>query len=215
MANVFHRHLDELNGLLVEMAQRTGVAMERAGNALLTIDTETAQQVVNGDQKINQLQFQVDDWIVELMTQYQPIATDLRFVLNAARITTDLERAGDYAKHISKSVLLRAPVSAIPDPVREYFESMHQAALRISEKTVHVLENHDRLTATQMSLDDDELDNLQVSIHDTFANWEYDAQAAVDTALLARFFERYGDHSVKVAHHVVYMVTGEVHLDRS
>ncbi|QSB06077.1 phosphate signaling complex protein PhoU [Natronoglycomyces albus] len=214
MANVFHQHLDDLNDLLVEMARRTGTAMERAGHALLTVDADVAQRVVRGDQKINEIQFKVDDWVVELMTQYQPVATDLRFVLGAARITTDLERAGDYAKHIAKSVLLRAPVSPIPEQLHSEFEAIHQAAVRLSEKTVHILENHDQLTAAQLSLDDDEIDEIQARIHATFAEWEYGAQAAVDAALLARFFERFGDHSVRVAHQLVYLITGDVRLDR-
>ena len=215
MANVFHQHLDELNGLLVEMARRVGDAVEQAGTALLEVDTAAAEVVVADDEAINELQFQVDDRIVELMTRYDPVATDLRFILGAVRISVDLERMGDLAKHVSKTVIMRAPTSAIPDSLRDDFAGMSRAATRISEKLVCILDDHDRLQAAQMSLDDDELDAIQRRIHEQLPTLGYGPQAAVDAALLARFFERFGDHAVRVAHQVVYLVTGDVHLDRS
>lgn len=215
MANVFHQHLDELNELLVDMARRVGDAVERAGTALLETDAAAAEAVVSGDDEVNALQFRVDDRIVELMTQYDPVATDLRFILGAVRISVDLERMGDLAKHVAKSVLLRAPVPVIPDSMRADFAAMGSAAVRISEKLVGILEEHDHLQATQMGLDDDELDAIQQRIHDQVPTLAYGPQTAVDVALLARFYERFGDHAVRVSHQVVYQVTGVVHLDRS
>ncbi|WP_156937560.1 phosphate signaling complex protein PhoU [Haloglycomyces albus] len=207
--------MDDLNELLVDMSQRTGSAMERAGGALLTGDVELAQQAVQGDDTINRIQYEVEDRVVELMTRYQPLAHDLRFVLGSARITSDLERAADYAKHIATTVIERAPFPAVPEFLHPHFETMARAAARIGDKTTEILTSRDVVKASQLSLDDDELDAAQEAVHDAFADWNYGAQAAVDAALLARFFERYGDHSVKVAHQVVYLVTGEVRLDRS
>jgi len=215
MANVFHVHLNELNELLVEMARRVADAVEKAGAALLETDVAAAEAVVAADDQVNALQFQVDDRIVELMTQYDPVATDLRFVLGAVRISVDLERMGDLAKHVAKSVLLRAPVPVIPDSMRADFEAMGSAAVRIAEKLVGILEDRDHLGATQMGLDDDELDAIQQRIHDQLPTLGYGPQTAVDVALLARFFERFGDHAVRISHQVVYLVTGDVHLDRS
>lgn len=215
MANVFHQHLDELNELMVEMARRVGVAMERASAALLETDTAAAEAVVAGDDEVNALQFQVDDLIVELMTRYDPVASDLRFILGAVRISVDLERMGDLAKHVAKSVLLRAPVPVIPDSLRADFAAMGSAAVRISEKLVGILEQRDHVGATQLGLDDDELDAVQQRIHDQLPTLAYGPQTAVDVALLARFFERFGDHAVRISHQVVYLVTGVIHLDRS
>ncbi|MFC3490881.1 phosphate signaling complex protein PhoU [Glycomyces rhizosphaerae] len=208
-------HLNELNELLVEMARRVGDAVEQASAALLETDTASAEAVVSADDQVNALQFQVDDRIVELMTQYDPVATDLRFVLGAVRISVDLERMGDLAKHVAKSVLLRAPVPVIPDSLRADFAAMGAAAVQISQKLVTVLEEQDHLQATQMGLDDDELDAIQERIHAQLPTLGYGPQTAVDVALLARFFERFGDHAVRISHQVVYLVTGDVHLDRS
>ncbi|MCD0447411.1 phosphate signaling complex protein PhoU [Glycomyces sp. A-F 0318] len=215
MANAFHQHLDDLNELLVEMARRVADAVEQAGAALLEGDTAAAEAVVAADDEVNALQFRVDDRIVELMTQYDPVAADLRFVLGAVRISVDLERMGDLAKHVAKSVLLRAPAPVIPDSLRVDFAAMGAAAVRISQKLVGILEEHDHLQATQMGLDDDELDAIQQRVHDQLPTLGYGPQAAVDAALLARFFERFGDHAVRISHQVVYLVTGDVHLDRS
>ncbi|WP_112137424.1 phosphate signaling complex protein PhoU [Glycomyces dulcitolivorans] len=215
MQNPFHQHLDELNDLLVDMARRVGVAMEQASAALLEGDTAAAELVVAGDEQVNALQFKVDDRIIELMTQYDAVASDLRFVLGAVRISVDLERMGDLAKHIAKSVLLRAPAAVIPDSLRADFAAMGAAAVRISEKLVGILAEQDQLQAAQMGLDDDELDAIQERIHAQVPTLGYGPQTAVDVALLTRFFERFGDHAVRVSHQVVYAVTGDVHLDRS
>jgi phosphate transport system protein len=215
MQNPFHQHLDELNDLLVDMARRVGAAMEQASAALLEGDTAAAELVVAGDEQVNALQFKVDDRIIELMTQYDAVASDLRFVLGAVRISVDLERMGDLAKHIAKSVLLRAPAAVIPDSLRADFAAMGAAAVRISEKLVGILAEQDQLQAAQMGLDDDELDAIQDRIHAQVPTLGYGPQTAVDVALLTRFFERFGDHAVRVSHQVVYAVTGDVHLDRS
>jgi phosphate transport system protein len=215
MANIFHQHLEELNDLLVDMARRVGAAIEQAGTALLETDSAAAEAVVAGDDQVNAMQFRIDDRIVELMTQYDPVAMDLRFVLAAVRISVDLERMGDLAKHVAKSVLLRAPVPVIPDSLRADFAAMGAAAVHISEKLVEILEDQDPLQAAQMGLDDDELDAIQQRIHEQLPTLGYGPQTAVDAALLARFFERYGDHAVRISHQVVYLVTGDVHLDRS
>ena len=143
------------------------------------------------------------------------MASDLRFVLGAVRISVDLERMGDLAKHVAKSVLLRAPVPVIPDSLRADFAGMGAAAVHISEKLVTILEEQDHRQASQLGLDDDELDALQQRIHEKVPTLGYGPQTAVDVALLARFFEWYGDHAVRISHQVVYLVTGDVHLDRS
>ncbi|MEU5875645.1 phosphate signaling complex protein PhoU [Glycomyces sp. NPDC047369] len=215
MQNPFHQHLDELNELLVDMARRVADAIERASAALLEGDTAAAEAVVAEDQHVNALQFRVDDRIIELMTQYDAVASDLRFVLGAVRISVDLERMGDLAKHVAKSVLLRAPAAVIPDSLRPDFAAMGAAAVRVAEKLVVVLEDQDHLQATQMGLDDDELDAIQERIHAQLPGLGYGPQTAGDVALLARFFERFGDHAVRISHQVVYAVTGDVHLDRS
>ncbi|RRR95865.1 phosphate signaling complex protein PhoU [Glycomyces terrestris] len=215
MSNPFHQHLDELNALLVDMARRVGAAIEQATAALLEGDTAAAEAIVAEDELVNALQFQIDDRIIELMTQYDAVASDLRFVLGAVRISVDLERMGDLAKHVAKSVLLRAPAAVIPDSLRLDFAAMGAAAARISEKLVGILAEQDYLQATQMSLDDDELDAVQDRIHAQLPNLGYGSETAGDVVLLARFYERFGDHAVRVAHQVAYAVTGDIHLDRS
>jgi len=215
MANIFHRHLDDLNDLLVDMARRVEAAMRQASTALLETDEAVAEEVVAADREINALQFQVDDRIVALVTQYDPVASDLRLILGAVRIAVDLERMGDMAKHVAKTVILRAPIPVIPESLREDFTAMSRAAVRIAAKLVDILTDHDQLQAAQMGLDDDELDAVQERIYGQLPDFGYGPQAAVDAALLARFFERFGDHAVRVSHQVVYLVTGDVYLDRS
>ena len=214
MRDTFHADLDELNGQLVAMARAVAEAMRSASAVLLSNDTSGAKQVIEGDLDINASQHALDDRVVELMTQHQPIASDLRFILSCIRITTDLERMGDMAKHVAKIARRLGPEFHAP-AVRPVFEAMAAAASRIADKTTQILTTRDQLDATQLDLDDDEMDALYSRLlSELAAGWTHGAETAVDVAMLGRSYERYADHAVRVGHQVVYLVTGDVHLDR-
>lgn len=214
MRDSFHADLDALNDQLIEMSRSVAEAIRGAGRVLLDSDTARASEVIAGDEDINELQFTVDDRVTEIMTQRQAVATDLRFILSAIRIAIDLERMGDMAKHVAKIARkLGADGSLVQ--TRVIFESMDVAAQRIADKTIRVLETRDQLDATQLEYDDDEMDALYSRLLGELASqWTHGAEAAVDVAMLGRSYERYADHAVRVGHQVVYLVTGEIHLDR-
>ncbi|MEV0650141.1 phosphate signaling complex protein PhoU [Phytomonospora sp. NPDC050363] len=209
----FHERLAALDASLVSMARTVTEMMGRASRALLTSDPELARQIVATDAQVNQLRNTVDDQVAELMLLQQPMARDLRFMLAAIRITGDLERMGDLAKHIAKIALLRAPASAVPSEAAPLFTSLSEVAVRIATKMTQILSTRDQLDATQLSLDDDEMDALHKKVFaKLFSDWPYGVEAAVDFTLLGRFYERYADHAVNIAHQVVYLVTGDVQL---
>jgi len=214
MRDAFHADLDALNSQLVTMSTSVTQAMRSASTALLDRDRVLARGVIDADAHINAMQYAVDDEVINIMTRHQPIAGDLRFILGAVRIGTDLERMGDMAVHVAKLAERDAPGCAVPR-TQPIFAAMSQIAVRIADKTTGILVSRDVLDASQFDLDDDEMDaQFDRLMRVLGEGWSHGAEAAVDVAMLGRSFERYADHAVRVAHQIVYLVTGEVHLGR-
>lgn len=216
MRAIFTAELQALGQDLATMSRLVSTAMDHAGTALLTADVPLAQAVIAADHDIDALERDLDERCVLLIAQQQPVATDLRIVISALRMSASLERMGDLARHLAELTRLRYPGSAVPDTFRDLFVQMHQGAVRIAGTVTQVLESRDVTMAQAIDIDDDLLDRL----HDeTFAatlggSYTLTPQQVVDVTLAARYFERFGDHAVSVANRVVYLVTGEEHAHR-
>lgn len=205
--------LDRLTGALATMSRKAVAAIRGAGTALLDVDRDAAEAVVRDDAALDQLRRDVEAAIPELLVRQQPVASDLRLVLCAIRISGDLERMGDLAVHIAKIVLMRHPVTVVPAPAVAVLTEMAEAAARIAEKVSVVLATRDPLDAMQLGLDDDEVDAAQARLLSLLVSgWPYGVENAIDLALVSRYYERYADHAVNVARQVVYLVTGTIRL---
>src|SRR5579875_2831634 len=103
MRDAFHDDLDKVSDDLVEMTTMVGAAMERATTALLEADLRIAERVIAADDDIDVLRRAVDDRAVDLLARPQPVATDLRMVVTAMHMASDIERMGDLARHVAKA----------------------------------------------------------------------------------------------------------------
>ena len=215
MRNSFHQDLDKISDQLVEMTRLAGSAMSRATTALLDADLNLAESVIAADEKIDALRRELDDLSIDLLAQQQPVATDLRMVVTAMRMSADLERMGDLARHVAKVARLRYPDSAIHPVMRSTVLEMGQVAGRIVAKAGSVIAGKDIESALALEQDDDEMDRLHRDIFNMLMDGKrkYGTEAAVDASLVSRYYERYADHAVSVARRVVYLVTGEWHTD--
>lgn len=211
MRAIFTTELQALGQDLTTMSRLVSSAMDRAGTALLASDITLAEEVIAADHDIDAIERDLDERCVLLIAQQQPVATDLRIVISALRMSASLERMGDLARHLAELTRLRYPAPAVPEPFRDLFGQMHLGAVRIAAEVTAVLESRDVAMAEAIDHDDDLLDRL----HDeTFAatlggGHPLTPQQIVDVTLAARYFERFGDHAVSVANRVVYLVTGE------
>jgi len=203
--------LAHVNADLILMTQLVGKAISDATTALLTGDLALAQQVIGGDDPLNELNAKIEDECFQITSTQAPVARKLRMVMSAVRMATSLERMGDLAVHIAKQVRIRYPNPAIPSELEEIFTQMGKAAFKIVEKTGEVIETHDAGLAEQISIYDDELDRLHRELFTTVLSddWTHGVEAAIDVTLLSRFYERFGDHAVTVARRLVHIVTGE------
>lgn len=211
MRRIFEAELTQLGDDLVAMSRRVEHAIDSAGTALLTADLRLAESVIADDLAIDALERELDDRCVRLLAQQQPVATDLRVVVSALRMSASLERMGDLARHVAQVTRARYPAHAVPDGMQDTFTQMQDAAVRVARRVTTLLTTRDMVLAEQVQQDDDLLDALHASTFTAMlaGPWDRSTQETVDVTLLGRYYERFGDHGVSVARRMVYLVTGD------
>lgn len=212
MRDELRAELLEVGRLLVSMAEAVRTAMSHATAALLSADRETCEMVVRRDAEVDALQRQVEQQVYDTLARQAPVASDLRLVITGIAIAADLERMGDLAEHVAKTALRRYPAPAVPPELRDVITSMGTVADRMAGKVGLVLTTQDATLGAELESDDDAMDDLQRRLFGILLHkdWSHGAEAAIDGALLGRFYERYADHAVNAGQQVVYLVTGEM-----
>ena len=207
----FHAEIDEISELIVQLAARTGEAVSRATDALLRYDLVEAQQIIDDDDDIDVAAIEIEERCQSLLALQQPMAGDLRQILAAMWITAELERTGGLACNICKGAR-RMFRTELPPRLRGLISEMNEEAIRLLRLSVDSYSEHDVALASALDDIDDRLDSL----HRTFVKallevsrtHDLDVQPAVQLALIARYYERIGDHAVNVSDRVRYMVSG-------
>jgi len=201
------RQLDELAELLGRMCTAVAGALQRSTIALLESRERLAGQVVAGDAAVDALRARVEDVAAEALLFHSPVAGDLRTVVSAIRAAGDVERMGDLAVHVAKVVQLGRRV---PDEVRDDLAEMSRVAVELALKTAAVVRSRNVVMAIELDADDDVMDALHEHMFEVLMapDWPHGVPAAVNLTLLARYYERFADHAVTVAHETVYAVTG-------
>jgi phosphate transport system protein len=211
MREAFHQQLESMFGDLAEICENVESAVRLATEALLTGDASTAEKVITGDVEIDRARERVEDSAFMLLSLQQPVASDLRTVVAALRMVSELERMGDLSVHVAKIARLRVPNLAVPDDVRPTIEQMALVAEDMVRRVSKVIVDRDVDEAVSLTHADEEMDGLRRSSFTELlsADWSHGVEAAVDIALLGRYYERIADHAVSVANRVVFVVTGE------
>lgn len=212
MRAIFDAELEQVGDDLLQMSRHVADAIRDASEALTSGDLELAERVIEADAKVDELERQLDERCVMLLARQQPVATDLRVIVSALRMSASIERMGDLARHIAQVVRLRYPQPALPDAATQVFSELSRAAIKVSTDIVELLETRDLQLASAVERDDDVLDTLHTeTFRLTLAeSWTGSTAETVDVTLLARFFERFGDHAVSVARRITYLVTGDL-----
>ncbi|ALE85615.1 Phosphate transport system regulatory protein PhoU [Pseudonocardia sp. Ae406_Ps2] len=212
MRDTYQEQLDELASGLADMCDDVARAMARATTALLEADLQLAEQVISEDVKIDDVRAAAEHRAFGLLALQAPVATDLRVVVAAIHGAGDIERMGDLALHVAQAARRRHPQSVLPDEVKSYFAEMGRVGVELAEKAGRVIRTRDLDAANELEADDDAVDDIHQHMFTVLMdrNWTHGVSAAVDVALLARFYERYADHAVAVARRIVYVVTGQM-----
>jgi phosphate transport system protein len=212
MREAYHSELGVLADQLAGMCAMVAEAMELATRALLEADLSIAEQVISGDEKIDDARSACEEHAYALLALQAPVATDLRTVLAAIHAAESLERMGDLALHVAKAARRRHPAMVLPEPIKGYFAEMGRVAVQIALKAEDVIRTQDVEAARSMEDADDEMDDLHRHLFTVIMDkeWDHGVASAVDVTLLSRFYERYADHAVSVAKRVVFVVTGRM-----
>ena len=209
--SVFQDELDGVSQSLVDLTDMVAVSISKATESILNCDLKLAEEVIASDDTIDEFQHALDARIIDIIARQQPVASDLRALVTALRMSADLERMGDMSHHVAKITRLRHPDAAIPAELIASFKQMGEAAEKIARKTGSVIASRDTEVALQVEKDDDEMDKLHRQLIGTLVdpNWKHGVESAIDLTLLGRYYERYADHAVSVSRRVYYLVTGK------
>jgi phosphate transport system protein len=209
--SVFQDELDSVSQSLVDLCEKVAGTIQKATQSLLTSDLKLAEEIIASDIAIDDFQHDLDARIIDIVARQQPVASDLRALATALRMSADLERMGDLAHHIAKVTRIRHPQAAVPAEFNQLFESLGRAAEKIARKTAVVISTRDTDMALEIERDDDEIDDLHRQLITALVapNWKHGVETAVDLTLLGRYYERYADHAVSVSRRVYFLVTGK------
>ena len=213
MERYFDEELKELHKEILKMGVLTQEAIFKSIEALKNRDKAQAQEIIDTDDRIDELELAIDERCIDLIARHQPMAGDLRFITTGMKINAELERIADLAVDISQRVLelmekpLLKPLIDIP--------KLSTIAQDMVRDSIDAFVNRDVELAKKVALSDEEADNLrnlvqEELINDYMAKDPATAPRAVALLLIARHLERICDHTTNIAEDVIYMVEGKV-----
>jgi phosphate transport system protein len=206
----FHHQLADIQRDLVRLAARVTESITAGTEALLDLDQTAAQAIIEGDDEVDDLSADIEERCFNLLARQQPMAGDMRALVTAIRLTSEIERSGDLVVNVAKATrrILGAEMSA---SLRGLLESMAVEAVKLFRSSMDAYDEGDAALAAALDGLDDRLDNLHreyiQAILELYAEHR-DIQPAVQLALVGRYYERIGDHAVNIGECVRYMVTG-------
>lgn len=210
MRSRFDEQLALLNRELIEMGSLCEEVIALASRALTEGDRELAAKVAPLDEEIDQKERTIESLCLKLLLQQQqPVARDLRQISAALKMITDMERIGDQADDISEIIIYLGGRTAEHD---DLLRSMARATIKMVTESVDAYVKHDTILAEKVIADDDTVDDYfeqvkRALIGKIAANPD-DGEYALDLLMIAKYFERIGDHAVNIAEWVIFSITG-------
>jgi len=208
-----HHFQEQLSGLKERLLAMGGLVEERVRLALQGLverDGALIDAVLNGDMPVNELHIVIDDLCLKLIALHSPMAADLRGIMAAIKINSDLERVGDMAVNIGEA----ARRYAIHPPVKRLIDipRMGATAQSMLRDALDSYVRGDIKLAQKVLDDDDELDTLKTQVFRELLNHMLQdpspIEPALDLILISRHLERIGDHATNIAEDVIFMVSG-------
>ena len=207
----FHEELRELKNDVLKMASMVEDSIRKSVKALENGDLDLAIELKKDDDKIDEIELELEEKCTKLIALQQPVAKDLRMIMVISKFVTDLERMGDHASNIADQVLeiggeeLIKPLIDIP--------RMSEIACRRLHQSLDAFINMDIDLAKKIAQEDEEIDDLDEQILRELISFMLEDHANIKQAtalmFISRFLERIGDHSTNICERVIYMVSGQ------
>lgn len=209
---VFDEELQHLKEKLLKMGSLVEDAIKNSIHALVDRDNALARRVIDNDRLVNTLDVEIDEESIRLIALRQPMATDLRFITMAMKITTDLERMGDFAVNIAERAL-----ELNEEPVlKPYIDipKMRAIAQGMIRDALNAFVKKDKQLAMDVIVRDDEVDDLKREVLHELALFMAKDPSTVSRAMkvsfVAQYLERVADHATNIAEMVIYLVDGKI-----
>ena len=206
MRNRFDRELVRLNNELIEMGSMIEKSIETAVKAMVNQDVELANRVIESDDEIDQQERQIEDLCLKLLLQQQPVAKDLRLISSALKMVTDMERIGDQAADIGEITIKLSNQSYIKK--LEHINQMASETMLMLIRSIEAYVEKDMDKARKVIAYDDVVDDLFEKVRDDLiAMIQADSangEQAADLLMVAKYFERIGDHATNIAEWVIF-----------
>lgn len=209
MRDKYQEDLEKLNANILKMGKMIEIAIESTIIALMGRDTQAAVTVSENDEAIDNMEREIEGLCMKLLLQQQPVATDLRVITAALKMVTDMERIGDHASDIAELVL------QIPDCKYNKMDTITEISTQIINmihKSIKSFINRNYDMAQVVIAQDDIVDNLYHEIKTDLIQKikkTDDGEQILDYLLIAKYFERIGDHATNIAKWVVFAITGK------
>mgnify|MGYP000929331563 FL=1 len=211
MRSRFDRDLETLNEELINMGNIIEKAIEAALTALMDQDLEMAQRIVEGDREVDEEEKSIERKCLRLLLQQQPVAGDLRMISSALKMVTDMERIGDHAADISEITIRLVEEDYIKTV--EHIPQMAAAAIKMTQGSIEAFVKKDLEKVLSVIQYDDIVDDLfnvvKEEVIQLIKNDKDRAEQAIDFLLIAKYFERIGDHAQNIAEWVYFSLVGE------
>ena len=209
MRNKFNEQLLELNKEMIEMGNKIIDSIKMAIAALESSDTEKAKMIMEGDAEIDRLQKKIENICFNLLIQQQPVATDLRNVTAAMKMVTDMERIGDHAADISEITILMGQESRVDQ--FEHIAKMANETMIMLNHSIEAYVEKDAEKARRVIEHDDIVDALfdaaKKDVIQLILDDSGEGEEATDLLMIAKYFERIGDHATNIAEWVIFSLT--------
>ncbi len=207
----YHDRLDTRRDDVVRLGAMTSETIGRGTAVLLDRDLSGAQHLIDGDDAIDSLTAEIEETCCSLLALQAPMASELRFLLTTMRVISELERSADLMVNVCKASRRVYDLDFGPQ-LRGLLEQMGVEAAFLIRAAIDAYVDSDVSLASALDDIDDRLDDLQVNyveaIFESHSADNLSLQAAVQLALIGRYYERIGDHAVNIGERVIYMVTG-------
>ena len=211
MRNRFDRQLKKLNDELIDMGSMIEKSIEKALVALVTQNVEKAQEVITFDLEIDRQEREIKSLCMKLLLQQQPVARDLRLISSALKMITDMERIGDQAADIAELAIFMAEKPYIKE--LKHITQMGQETMVMVVTSVDAFVEKDLEKAQEVLTHDDIVDQLFDAVKSELIEMIHQnkeiGEQATDLLMVAKYFERIGDHATNIAEWVIYSITGE------
>lgn len=210
MRNRFDEQLFALNKELIEMGAMCEEAIAAAAKALLDGDIALAERVRKNGFAIDQMERDIESRCMKLLLHQQPVARDLRLISAALKMITDMERIGDQAEDIAEIVIF---LNGHTMEGMDLIKGMSEETIEMVCESVDAFVKKDVTLAKKVIVQDDIVDtyfsDIKKTIISLIAKNPTDGEFALDILMIAKYFERIGDHATNIAEWVIYSVTGE------